>query len=277
MGAMHWHRPPAAVRDHVTTSCGYELAAGPPGVHQGVASGHLTLVLCLDGQLTMLANADPSRPPGRFTAMVSGLHPGPAQVATGEPATGMQLDLTWRGARALLGVPASALTGDTVDLAELLGHRVGPLLDRLAALPTWPARFARLDAELAALAAGEGATGRLDPEVGYAWDRLVETGGTLRVAELAGELGWSRRHLGTRFRAETGLSPKGAARVIRFERACRILRRPGGASLADVAHATGYVDQAHLSRDFRDLAGQTATSWIAERRESGSDPGRVAP
>lgn len=264
MGAPHWHRPAAPLRDLVSAVCGYRMEAGPPGTHQGVASGHLTVVLCLDGKLEMISNADPTRPPGAFTAMVSGLYAGPAEVATGAAQTGLQLDLTWRGARALLGLPASELAGDTVDLGAVLGRRVEPLLDRLASLPTWEARFARLDAELAALAArGSGSAG-VAPEVGYAWDRLTETGGALRVTDLAEEVGWSRRYLGGLFRAETGLTPKAAARVIRFERACRVLR-DRRRSLADVAHGTGYVDQAHLSREFRDLAGQTATAWLAER------------
>ena len=59
--------------------------------------------------------------------------------------------------------------------------------------------------------------------------------------------------------------PKAAARVIRFERACDRLLEPRRPALADVAADAGYVDQAHLSRDFRDLAGTTATAWVAER------------
>jgi AraC-like DNA-binding protein len=122
-----------------------------------------------------------------------------------------------------------------------------------------------LDDELAALAAlGRGDRG-VRPEVGYAWDRLEETGGNLRIGELAREVGWSRRYLADRFREETGLAPKAAARVIRFERACDRLRGPDRPPLAEVAADGGYVDQAHLSRDFRDLAGLTATTWLAER------------
>lgn len=264
--ADHLRPAAAAVRPWVSGYTGYRMEAGPPATHQGVPGGHLTLILCLDGAVEMLENADPSRPPGTYRALVGGLHDRPAVIALGEAQTGLELRLTWRGARVLLGVRAGELAGDVVDLGALLGRRAQALIDRLASAPDWPERFALLDAELAALAArGPGERGVAD-EVGYAWDRLEETGGNLRIEDLAREVGWSRRHLAARFRAETGLAPKAAARVIRFERACDRLRSPATPSLARVAADAGYVDQAHLSRDFRDLAGQTATAWLGERR-----------
>jgi AraC-like DNA-binding protein len=258
-----WRRPAPALRRWVGAYSGYRSEPSPPSVHQGVPSGHLTFLLCLDGKIEMLRNADPGRPPGTFTAMVAGLHDGPAQIAAGAAQTGLQLRLTWRGARALFGVPAGELAGDTVDLAALLGRRTGPLLESLAEPVTWEERFSRLDAGLAALAGTDDPDGGIRPEVGYAWDRLVATGGTLRIADLAREVGWSRRHLAGQLRRETGLAPKAAARVIRFERACDRLRFTAD-PLATVAADCGYVDQAHLSRDFRDLAGLTASTWRAE-------------
>ncbi len=273
---MRERAPAPALRRWVRSYTGYRVEPAPAGTHQGVASPRLTLLLCLDGKVEVLANADPTRPPGAFTAMVGGLHPGPAVVAQGAAQTGVQLDLTWRGARALLGVPAGELAGDSVDLAALLGARAEGLLDRLAAAPTWPQRFALLDEELAALAACGPGDGAVAPEVAHAWDRLDATGGLLPVEALVREVGWSRRHLAARLRAETGLAPKAAARVIRFGRACERLRR--GEPLAAVAADCGYADQQHLARDFRDLAGQTATSWRAERAyPSGSSSGPAPP
>jgi AraC-like DNA-binding protein len=263
---VHGRTPAAWLRPYVSAYTGYRTEPGPPSVHQGVASAHLTFLFCLDGLVELMSNADPAKPPGSFTAAVGGLHDSPARIAQGDAQTGVQLRLTWRGARALLGVPAGALAGDTVDLAELLGARAaGTLLDRLACAGGWTERFGLLDTELTALLRrGRGERGVV-PEVGYAWDRLAETGGNLRIEQLAREVGWSRRHLADRFRAETGLGPKSAARVIRFEGACDRLLAPDRPELARVAAEAGYVDQAHLSRDFRDLAGIPATAWLAER------------
>ena len=98
---------------------------------------------------------------------------------------------------------------------------------------------------------------------------MLRADGALRVAELAAGTGWSERHLTSRFRAEIGLTPKAAARVIRFDRARKLLvRNLTGASpeyrLADLAADCGYFDQAHLAREFRALAGCPPSQWLAE-------------
>ncbi len=106
------------------------------------------------------------------------------------------------------------------------------------------------------------------PEIDWAWRRLIRSGGTARVSALAAETGWSGRHLTSRFRAETGLTPKTAARVIRFHRARHLLAAHVAAGepvrLADLAMTCGYFDQAHLAREFRALAGVPPSQWLAE-------------
>ncbi|AEA26774.1 Helix-turn-helix, AraC domain protein [Pseudonocardia dioxanivorans CB1190] len=264
-----WRRPPAPLRPFVDLCSGYRMAATPPGTHQGVPGAHLTFLLCLDGDVEVLQTPGAGRGPGRFDAMVAGLHHRPAVMAQGPAQTGIQLRLTWRGARMLLGVPAAALAGDVVDLRDVLGRGAVELRERLATAPSWAHRFAVLDRELTRLAASSRAP-EPAPEVARAWDVLAASGGTVRVEALARDLGWSRRHLATRFHDELGVSPKTAARVIRFERACDMLRSGGRdpgrrPALADVAARCGYADQPHLARDFRELGGTTATRWLAER------------
>jgi transcriptional regulator GlxA family with amidase domain len=87
----------------------------------------------------------------------------------------------------------------------------------------WAERFAVLDTALLPFTRAERA---LPAEVARAWQLLLATGGTMAVSELSDEIGWSSQHLSERFRAEIGLSPKEAARVLRFDRARRTLQRP---------------------------------------------------
>jgi AraC-like DNA-binding protein len=62
--------------------------------------------------------------------------------------------------------------------------------------------------------------------------------------------------------------PAAAARVIRFDRARRLLgaeaRTGRPPLLADLAARCGYFDQAHLAREFRSLAGCPPSQWLAE-------------
>jgi AraC-like DNA-binding protein len=264
-----WRAPAAALRELIDSYVGFRQAGVEPARHRGLPSPALTLIFTLDDPLVIAAHPDPAQPAGIFDAVVGGLHTVPAIITHEGRQSGVQLGLSLLGARLLLGMPAGELAGIDVEAEQVLGRFAADIQDRLRGAAGWRECFAILDEMLLArLAGGAGRAARGADEVSYAWRRLVESGGTASVAKLAADTGWSDRHLRARFRAETGLAPKAAARVIRFDRARRQLQRRASAGeplrLAELAASCGYFDQAHLDRDFTLLAGCAPTSWLAE-------------
>ena len=141
------------------------------------------------------------------------------------------------------------------------------IVERLNDAGDWPRRFALLDALLLARL---DVAPPVDARVQRAWTRLRCSDGTLEIGVIASEVGWSRRHLAARFRADVGLAPKTVARILRFERVTRMLRANDGRGLADVAYACGYADQSHFNRDFRELAGTTPSDFAARLLPGGA-------
>jgi methylphosphotriester-DNA--protein-cysteine methyltransferase len=120
------------------------------------------------------------------------------------------------------------------------------------------------------------------PQVGWAWRRLVTTGGTVPIGQIADEVGWSHKHLIVQFRRQAGLRPKTAARLIRFDRVWRHVDQRRPLDWGQVAADTGYADQAHLIRDFRQFTGNTPTGYQAltlrpTRDRPGSSVGQPRP
>lgn len=89
---------------------------------------------------------------------------------------------------------------------------------------------------------------------------IQASGGQVRMSALARTLGVSERTLHRDVLDEAGVPPKLLARVLRFQRAVALLRSGTGEDLSSVALACGYSDQAHLSREVRELAGLTPTA-----------------
>lgn len=83
------------------------------------------------------------------------------------------------------------------------------------------------------------------------------------MEEPAARTGWSRRHLERHFRCQTGLTPKGAAQVMRLQAALRL--KEAGASWADAAAQAGYHDQPHFDRTFKAMTGRTPSAFRADR------------
>jgi AraC-like DNA-binding protein len=255
MRAPRRRTPHPALRGLVTDYHGYFHDSLPPGVHHGLPSSTLTVILAFDEPVDVAWQGDPGSR-GQHWSMVSGLHAGPALIHHTGFQHGVQLALTPLGSRVLLGAPAAALAGELVPLA------IPQAYDAMVAATTWEDRFDVLDR----LLIGRAAVHDQPPirgELQHAWRRIARSRGAVRVADLADEVGWSRRHLTERFTDEYGIGPKQAARIERFQRARDLLG--SGLAVADIAARCGYADQAHLTREFRALGGCTPTQW---RRES---------
>jgi AraC-like DNA-binding protein len=173
---------------------------------------------------------------------------------------GIQIDFTLLGIHLFLGRPLSDLRNHCVSLEDLLGTSVDSLTSELQEAADWDTRFDIVDREIAR---------RLDAacapanEVLWTWRRIVQSGGRLPVGALADEIGWSQKHLITRFTEHIGLTPKVTSRVVRFGRALDALKAAASRPrLGDIALDAGYYDQAHFDRDVRAFAGVTPTELL---------------
>ncbi|WP_330242486.1 helix-turn-helix domain-containing protein [Streptomyces sp. NBC_00525] len=188
-----------------------------------------------------------------------GLGSGGAVRARGENVECVQVRLSPVIARAVLGIPPAELDGTVVPLEALWGREASRIRERLGETPSWQDRFALADALLARRYA---ARPPVDPEVARAWQRITAGHGTVRIEELAAEVGWSRKRLWSRFRSQLGLAPKRAASLIRFDHAAH--RLVAGEGAARVAAETGYADQPHLHREVMAFTGATPAAVARE-------------
>jgi AraC-like DNA-binding protein len=268
--------PAVTLRGLVGAYDGYRLRGGAPARHLGLPSPFMTVILTLDEPVEVVCHVDRRLPAGRYDALVGGLHSTPVVIGHDGAQSGVQLRISPLASRALFGMPAGELAGVDVPAEQVLGGLAEELRERVASAGGWRERFAVLDACLGR---------RLDrpvgvsPAVAGAWGLIVAGGGTVPVAAIAREVGFSERHLVNRFREEIGFTPKRASRVARFDRARRQLQaRQIAGDRPDIARAAaccGYSDQSHLVRDFRAFAGLSPSQWLGEEFGNVQDAGRA--
>jgi len=208
-------------------------------------------------------------------------------------------------AATVLGVPASALCDSRVALTELWGDAARALQDALHAAPDAAAAARCLERAVLArrMRADEpdplvpALLGRLRPTAARfagappaALPRQLSAAARSRtqspsraaaepvslvlpeppsVAALARALGVSERQLLRRSRAAFGYGPKVLGRILRFQAFRGALRARPRASLAQLAQAFGYADQAHLTHEVRELAGVPPSQLKLEAERQG--------
>jgi len=257
-------RPPSpALRPYLLAAPeGWEQSRGQDVRLREVPYPGIPLILGLGGPWTV---EDPDGRADLHDCFVAGLHTRPALVSGPSAWACIELRLSPLGAHRLLGLPMHELANRTIELDDVLPAS-GELTDRLRETSSWAERFDLVEAFLTRRLVH---SRPLSPGVEWSWHHLRRTYGRVPIGHLADELGWSHRRLIARFREQIGVAPKTLARVIRFDRAVAALRAPERRQLAEIAFDCGYFDQAHLNRDFRELAGTTPSAFLAAGLESG--------
>lgn len=202
-------------------------------------------------------------PPARHDAFRSWKHgvvhgPQSTYYVTGPKPKGRVIGVSFHvgTAGAILGLPLDELQDCHVCIEDIWGARAAELRERLAFAPTAKAAIDILERDLIARLQRPLL---LHPAVAQAL-RPAMSGAAVRVTDIQKKSGYSPRHFIELFRSNVGLAPKQFYRIQRFSTALARIAR-GKAALADIAIASGYADQAHLSREFRELAGVSPSAY----------------
>ncbi len=287
---VHAPRDPSGA---LVTAVGYESIAEAPRDHRGLPSPFLTFIVTLDTPV-VIAEGGGER---GLDVVVAGLTTEVEMVKMPERQCGLQAAVHPLAARRLFGMPAGEIARMSLEGEDVLGRTAPRLRERLAEAEGWDERFAIFAAEMGgrplARPPGQRTTALRAPgqrttapraEVVEAWRLLAATRGRIRIGELAERVFLSRRRLSTLFVAELGITPKEAARTMRFTHAVSRIgegvrasasaslggsaasggARPASLDLAEVAAQCGFADQSHLDREFRAFAAISPTGWIAE-------------
>jgi len=145
--------------------------------------------------------------------------------------------------------PIPELVGQITPAQEIFGNKINRLIrgmkgrERKGKIEMvrqyWQREFSETDrARIASAPIGE---------------RIIAQNGIVSISELAKQFGINSRQLERVFRTETGLSAKMFSRIVRFNQAKRMIENDPEISLSRLTYEMGYSDQAHFSKNFREL------------------------
>lgn len=195
---------------------------------------------------------------------VSGQVDFPAHLR-GEGVTDMLVVVFWPHAMgAFLHLPVSLLRNREISGYDLEDGSLNELAARVGECGDDGACVDAVERWLLARLAGAGGT-RAERNVRRvaATVRCLFARPETPVTELASVACWSKKQFERVFCATVGMNPKEYARIVRFQKAMKLLQQDSSnLCLAQIAYRCGYADQSHFIREFRQFSGHTPLSLL---------------
>jgi AraC-like DNA-binding protein len=155
-------------------------------------------------------------------------------------------------------MPASELANAHISLEDLWGLLAADLRDELLYSLTAEAQFRILEKYLLLRMAN---ARPMNPAVQYSYAIIRQDECHESVAAIARQTNMSAKHFIQLFKDEVGLTPKKYSRLLRFQKALRIIRQSHSIDWSDVAMVCGYYDQSHFIKEFSSFSGLTPTAY----------------
>jgi AraC-like DNA-binding protein len=224
-------------------------------VHRLELPAAATMILLCCGEPITLQSALNPRSTRRLDAFSAGLQV-PAQCVTHAGINDcVEIRFPPLAAYALFGGAMIEANSDPINLLDVAPRPTAALLDQLRATSVWADRLAAVDRFLArGLVESKR---RVPPELTWAWRALELSKGQISTRSLARTIGWSERHMISRFVAYFGVRPKAIARRLRFNHAFDLLSAHPADEIRTIALDAGFSDQSHMAREFQTFCGVT--------------------
>ena len=159
----------------------------------------------------------------------------------------------------LFGIPSHEVTDVEAPLEDFI--RVGSVPEEIALADGFANQM-----EIVKRFIGEWKNRKLrdtsDGLVQYLMKDALQRHGSLQIAQLEKETGYSARYLQKVMLEHVGLAPKTALNNIRFQSVLRRLLENPFCSLAETAQACGYYDQSYFTKIFKDYMGTTPAAFV---------------
>jgi AraC-like DNA-binding protein len=226
--------------------------------------GTMDLVVNLvEDDIRIYDATDPQFVRAHAGAMVSGASTRSFLVDPRQRASVVGVHFRPGGAFPFLGVSPSELVDAHVRLEDVWGSGGRDLREQLLEADSTSERFRLLEAALLRRLRRARPS---HPATRAALEAFRIHHNDVRIADLAMEMGLSRRRFIEVFEREVGLTPKLYARLRRFHHVKeRIATLGTPPSWAEFALACRYFDQSHMIRDFVEFSGMTPASYFQGR------------
>lgn len=149
--------------------------------------------------------------------------------------------------------PLIEFTGLIVDLELVFGQAIKEIQEKILEANSNENRISLIEHFL--LCQLKTKENQFNNDIRYAVSQMQLNTKT-SILKLASDINMSKRNFERKFLEKVGLSPVFYNRIVRFQKAFKLINQQKKFSFTELAYLSGYYDQSHFIRDFKQFYGQ---------------------